>query len=98
MPRERNDDIEFGSDSFLDVVANIVGILIILIVVAGIKAGATPVNVERVADYLKKHAAPKASETTKSVGPPRPRPSSRNVPIRSRPSSFRSLPSSCDKP
>ncbi len=69
MPRERNDDIEFGSDSFLDVVANIVGILIILIVVAGIKAGATPVNVERVADYLKKHAAPKASETTKSVAP-----------------------------
>ncbi len=69
MAREKHDDIEFGSDSFLDVVANIVGILIILIVVAGIKAGATPVTVERVADYLKKHASPKASESAKSVTP-----------------------------
>lgn len=69
MPREKNDDIEFGSDSFLDVVANIVGILIILIVVAGIKAGATPVNVERVTEYLKKHAQPAPS---KSVVPPSP--------------------------
>ena len=52
MAREKDDDIEFGSDSFLDVVANIVGILIILIVVAGIKAGAAPVTAERVAAYL----------------------------------------------
>ena len=69
MAREKNDDIEFGSDSFLDVVANIVGILIILIVVAGIKAGAAPVNVERVADYLKKHVAPAAGKAIESAAP-----------------------------
>ena len=48
MPRSKHgDEIEFGSDSFLDVVANIVGILIILIVVAGIKAGQAAVSPEK---------------------------------------------------
>src|ERR1700749_2953097 len=70
MAREKNDDIEFGSDSFLDVVANIVGILIILIVVAGIKAGATPVNAQRVAEYLKKHSAAAASASSHAAPPP----------------------------
>lgn len=38
MSRRKSDaDQEFGSDSFLDIIANIVGILIILIVVAGVK-------------------------------------------------------------
>ena len=38
MTRRKSDsDQEFGSDSFLDIIANIVGILIILIVVAGAK-------------------------------------------------------------
>ena len=38
MSRRVNDaEQEFGSDSFLDIIANIVGILIILIVVAGVK-------------------------------------------------------------
>lgn len=41
--RERNDELAFGSDSFLDVVANIVGILIILIVVAGLRVSRAPV-------------------------------------------------------
>lgn len=40
-PRE---EMEFGSDSFLDVVANVVGILIILMVLAGIRAKTAPVN------------------------------------------------------
>ena len=35
--RSSNSEQEFGSDSFLDIIANIVGILIILIVVAGVK-------------------------------------------------------------
>ena len=39
-PRE---EMEFGSDSFLDVVANVVGILIILMVLAGIRAKTAPV-------------------------------------------------------
>jgi hypothetical protein len=34
---------EFGSDSFLDVIANIVGILVILIVLAGLKVSRMPV-------------------------------------------------------
>jgi hypothetical protein len=55
--RKGAEEIEFGSDSFLDVVANIVGILIILIVVAGIKAGQSAVSPERVADFLQKHPA-----------------------------------------
>jgi hypothetical protein len=53
--RRHSDEIEFGSDSFLDIVANIVGILIILIVVAGIKAGTAPVTAERLAEYLRTH-------------------------------------------
>ena len=36
-------ELGFGSDSFLDIVANIVGILIILIVVAGLRVSNTPV-------------------------------------------------------
>lgn len=42
MSRQKNDPLEFGSDSFLDVVANIVGILIILIVVTGMKVSREP--------------------------------------------------------
>ena len=34
-----------GDDSFLDIVANIVGILIILIVVAGVRASRAPIEV-----------------------------------------------------
>jgi len=40
----RNDEIDFGSDSFLDVLANIVGILIILIVIAGLRVSHAPVR------------------------------------------------------
>jgi hypothetical protein len=43
MSRRRDVEIMFGSDSFLDVVANIVGILIILIVIAGVRVGQMPV-------------------------------------------------------
>lgn len=42
--RKPREEMEFGSDSFLDVVANIVGILIILMVLAGIRAKHAPVN------------------------------------------------------
>ena len=69
--RRTSDDIEFGSDSFLDIVANIVGILIILIVVAGIKASATPISAERLAEYLRTHvkpAAPKVEQVQVCAG------------------------------
>ena len=43
MSRRRpKGELQFGSDSFLDVVANIVGILIILIVIAGLRVSQTP--------------------------------------------------------
>lgn len=44
MSRKPREEMEFGSDSFLDVVANVVGILIILMVLAGIRAKTAPVN------------------------------------------------------
>lgn len=44
MSRRRpKPELQFGSDSFLDVVANIVGILIILIVIAGLRVSRTPI-------------------------------------------------------
>ncbi len=44
--RTHNDEIELGSDSFLDIIANIVGILIILIVIAGVKVSRQPLVTE----------------------------------------------------
>lgn len=41
--RRAKGELQFGSDSFLDVVANIVGILIILIVLAGLRVSKMPV-------------------------------------------------------
>ncbi len=41
--RKAGSDVGFGSDSFLDIIANIVGILIILIVVAGVRVSQSPV-------------------------------------------------------
>lgn len=46
MTRRMAADQEFGSDSFLDIIANIVGILIILIVVAGVKVARQPPDTE----------------------------------------------------
>ncbi len=46
MARSRSGDLDFGSDSFLDIIANIVGILIILIVIAGLRVARTPVATE----------------------------------------------------
>jgi len=43
MPRSRlRDDSNFGSDSFLDIVANAVGIVIILIMIVGARASRIP--------------------------------------------------------
>lgn len=40
--RSKSEELQFGSDSFLDVIANMVGILIILIVVVGIHVAKSP--------------------------------------------------------
>src|SRR5260370_15079947 len=45
MSRRNREEIPFGSDSFLDVLANIVGILIILIVAAAARMGRAPLPV-----------------------------------------------------
>src|SRR5258707_3906500 len=42
MSRRAREEIPFGSDSFLDVLANMVGILIILIVSAAARMGRAP--------------------------------------------------------
>lgn len=44
--RKQSGDVNIGSDSFLDVIANIVGILIILIVIAGVRVSRAPVIVQ----------------------------------------------------
>lgn len=82
MSRRRNsDDIEFGSDSFLDIVANIVGILIILIVVAGIKASAAPVAAEKLAEYLRTHVRATPSEAQpQAAAKPAPAPGPNVIP------------------
>ena len=41
--KQQNQEIGFGSDSFLDILANLVGILIILIVMAGVKVSKAPI-------------------------------------------------------
>ena len=43
MPRRKEDELQFSTDSFLDVVCNLVGILIILIIVAGLRVSRAPV-------------------------------------------------------
>lgn len=45
--RTQRGELEFGSDSFLDVVCNIVGILIILIVVVGVRVQRQPLQQEQ---------------------------------------------------
>ncbi|MCH9652877.1 MAG: hypothetical protein K0U86_05510 [Planctomycetes bacterium] len=42
--RTQSGEVGYGSDSFLDIVANIVGILIILIVIAGVRMSQAPVT------------------------------------------------------
>ncbi len=44
MSRRPRSENQFGSDSFLDIVCNVVGILIILMVVAGVRASRMPVT------------------------------------------------------
>lgn len=43
MSRRKSEELQFSTDSFLDVVCNLVGIMIILIIVAGVRASRAPV-------------------------------------------------------
>ncbi|MFV0444243.1 MAG: hypothetical protein ACK5Q5_11800 [Planctomycetaceae bacterium] len=62
----RHEDQAFGSDSFLDIIANVVGILIILIVVAGVKVSRLPV----LSMTPPVETAPQAAEPVAVVTPP----------------------------
>lgn len=58
MSRRPRSELQFGSDSFLDVVANIVGILIILIVIAGLRVSQAPILPANDAPAFESPAAP----------------------------------------
>lgn len=58
--RAQRPELEFGSDSFLDVVCNIVGILIILIVVVGVKVDRQPKVADEAAAKLAVRSADQA--------------------------------------
>ena len=49
MRRGTSGETQFSSDSFLDIIANLVGILIILILLGGLAASRAPVEEEPVA-------------------------------------------------
>ncbi|HID22464.1 MAG TPA: hypothetical protein EYP14_08690 [Planctomycetaceae bacterium] len=57
----------FGSDSFLDIVANIVGILIILIVVAGLRVSQAPVPTRPAAQRCQVEPATRSDHSTSHV-------------------------------
>ncbi|MEO2012796.1 MAG: hypothetical protein ABGZ53_00340 [Fuerstiella sp.] len=74
MSRRRSSgDQEFGSDSFLDIIANIVGILIILIVVVGLRVARQPAiaaaveSVDVAAAIDAESASPAASDVVSFV-------------------------------
>ena len=54
MRSQRRNSPDFGSDSFLDIIANVVGVLIIFILIAGIKARNAPVVVEQTKNITQK--------------------------------------------
>jgi hypothetical protein len=60
-------ELDFGSDSFLDIVANIVGILIILIVVAGVRVSKSPVLASFANEALPAEEAPALPVATAPV-------------------------------
>lgn len=64
--RSQSGEVGFGSDSFLDIVANIVGILIILIVIAGVRMSQAPV----IENQSVKVAQPEIIDADLAVFPP----------------------------
>lgn len=60
--RRKKSDLESGSDSFLDIIANIVGILIILIVIAGVRVSQMPATPETETAAVPADPAPAAIE------------------------------------
>jgi len=82
--RRREEQLESGSDSFLDIVANIVGILIILIVIAGVRMSRAPVVTQTETDPVET-----LSEPTFQLTPPAPLDETPREPIPTSPASPR---------
>ncbi|MEZ6047776.1 MAG: hypothetical protein R3C11_19805 [Planctomycetaceae bacterium] len=75
--RRSNTEIEMGSDSFLDIIANIVGILIILIVIAAIRVSQSPVptlSIETAAESVVQAAPAVEPEPVEAMVTPEPVP------------------------
>lgn len=65
--KRRGDEYQFGSDSFLDIVANMVGIIIILIVIVGIRVKDIPVSAHFEAMKEKAKAISRSNEEKKAA-------------------------------
>lgn len=68
--RKHSGEVNIGSDSFLDVIANIVGILIILIVIAGVRVSRAPAPKKKPAPVIEEVVA--APEIPQPVPEPEP--------------------------
>jgi hypothetical protein len=82
MSRRAREEMPFGSDSFLDVLANIVGILIILIVAAAARMGRVPDPVR-----LAQSVAPQAADPDPTPAQPETPPDPQPAPVASEPES-----------
>lgn len=76
MGRRKQEDLDFGSDSFLDIIANIVGILIILIVIAGVRVSqqALEVDLPQPEAQTKDKTGPAVAQSGSVYLPPAPLP------------------------
>lgn len=77
--RTRSDDLGFGNDSFLDIVTNMVGILIILIVIAGLKAKREPIDLDAIRQRMEQIVIavpepPRVEVAAPKMQPPEPAP------------------------
>ena len=83
MSRRRPEENNFGSDSFLDVIGNIVGILIILIVIAGVRVSQQALEepVSEVSAERDRPAKAIASAPNPGFVPPAPMPSPEPEPV-----------------
>ena len=71
--RKHSGEVNIGSDSFLDVIANIVGILIILIVIAGVRVSRAPVIKKKsapVSNIVEPPAKTQPDESPPELAPP----------------------------
>lgn len=84
MPRTQHQEVHFGNDSFLDVVANIVGVMVILIVIAGLRVTQGDLLVPSKPDVAPAAPTPSADDfpimPLLAEDPPPPKPVARKSP------------------